>query len=144
MISSKVDLTEHNDFGNRLIEFDRIPENEGTVKYEGFSEESVSSLLGNGVDTFFRLNKLFGSNVHRDERGRVFNNQWKYDSNCDRDISQEIYCARCGRLLIPWDNNFGLCRCCSEETSRLFIEKCPWKIKESIRTHNSKDLFNLR
>ena len=93
---------------------------------------------------FFRLNKLFGSNVHHDERGRVFNNQWKYDSNCDRDISQEIYCARCGRLLIPWDNNFGLCRHCSEETSRLFIEKCPWKIKESIRTHNSKDLFNLR
>lgn len=96
MISSKVDLTEHSDFGI-------------------------------GVDAFFRLNKLFGGNVHQDERGRVFNNQWKYNPNCDRDISQEIYCARCGNLLIPWYNNLGLCHRCSEETSRLFIENVPGK-----------------
>ena len=115
MISSKVDLTEHNDFGNRT-----------------------------GVDGFFRQTKLFSGDIHQDERERIFNNQWKYSSNCNMYISQEIYYTRCGNLLFPWYNNFGLCRHCSEETSRLFIEKCPWKIKEPIRTHNSKDLFSLR
>ena len=114
MISSKVDLTEHNDFRNRI-----------------------------GVGGFFRRTKLFGGNVHQDEHGRLFNNQWKYDSNSNMYFSQEMDCVRCGNPLFPWYNNFGLCRHCSEETSRLFIEKCPWKIKESI-THNSKDLFSLR
>lgn len=141
MISSKVDLTEHNDFGDPL--FDEITDNDGNWhEYEGVRENVFLSIFGDRFNRFFRIVKIFKGVTHHDERERIFQKDWRYGNDCVPQ-SYGMYCERCGKSLIPW-NDHELCKECLEDISRPGFSKCPWKSVVPIEGHNPKELFSLR
>ena len=131
MLTHKIDLTEHHDFGG---------------------EQQRDILIGAVIDNEFvtcdeweaidKYEKLWGRR-HRTQRHEVFDKS-------DEEFMKECrkHCARCGKeFRIPWYNTDGLCRDCDHIVSHEEYN-LPWR-QGNLRVvraddRGQGDLFDLR
>lgn len=131
MLSPRIDLTEHRDFGGgRIIQL---------------QDELVSTWFDGGLMTNDEYEyvvwweSIFGRTRHVNRKREIFH---KDDLFYERKMIG--HCQRCGReIKIPWKNFFGLCEECNEDVS-YDVKKIPWKVYQGSRRTTPRDLFNLR
>lgn len=135
MLSTKVDLTENQDFSGGSSTFMDTPIE---VSYDDFKLMTY--------DQYERLiwwEGIFGRKMHRNQKAELFNIEpWPFLD------ALKSGCQRCGKpLRVPWKNFRGMCKSCYEKFD-LGIQKIPWN--ESIegwsnnRGNTIRDLFDLR
>ena len=135
MLSPKIDLTEHRDFGGGTIDLMDTPIEIPYDEYELMTPDEYERLIW--------LEGIFGKRGHWNQKHKIFNID---DSPF---ISRnKSHCYRCGKpFRIPWDNIGGVCRKCDSENSEMCnsVQVIPWKKCQSpIERDIAYNLFNRR
>ena len=133
MLSGKIDLTEHRDFGSNTANRIRIRQ------YLDRFEPDMDVLFMREDDYIKKVQKerIFGRRTHINRMHIIFNYEEKHEA-----YWRET-CARCGRpLRCPWHIYGNVCRECDIELEE---NRVPWKkYYISGGRSDANDLFNLR
>jgi hypothetical protein len=138
MIPQKIDLTEHRDFGDNVIDDElRLPDME-FLEYDNLTLDQFNRLQ--------RREEIFGRRRHQNRKHEIF------DSDLHIRFVRKLdnHCYRCGReVRTPWRLRHGLCEVCNsalETQCGNFYHAIPWRISV-IRRHGDRgqgNLFDLR
>ena len=130
MLSPKVDLTEHMDFGGG-----------GIIRLVEISDDEQDLMSTEEYEWFTWWEGIFGRKKHRNQKHEIFS------KNINEDMER---CPRCGKpFRIPWENIDGVCKVCRKCSDEIFdpSHSLPWKrnnnpsVSERSIVHN---LFNSR
>ena len=130
MLSPRVDLTEHIDFGGGTINFmDTLIE---------IPLDEYQLMTCDEYEWFKWWESIFGRRGHRNQKHEIFNPNGTLNE-C------RSHCYRCGKpFRIPWDNIGGVCRKCDGEMCDS-VQAIPWKKYQSQRERDiAYNLFNRR
>lgn len=136
MLSNRIDLTEHHDFGGGHQRF-RL----NTLLVDRWYDDDAIS--PDEYDHMVWWESIFGKFRHTNEKRTVFNKDEAYEKELRN------YCQRCGKeLRMPWKRFYDLCEECN------YIVECdgeriPWKAykkegEEASPVTMASDLFSLR
>lgn len=133
MLSPKIDLTEHRDFGGTRFAFTGFH----PLVERWFDDGNISM---DEYDYMCWFEGIFGKFRHKNEKNKVFDKEGAYEKEL------RTHCHRCGKpLRIPWKIFYDLCEECNEIMDSDY-RRIPWKSTNKEISHNIErnDLFNLR
>lgn len=135
MLSNKVDLTEHHDFG------DPSPH---LSFWEINSWIDSPFMTKDDADTIFEWENIFGRKKHYTEALDVF----REDDAADFQRKLRTTCTRCGTYVpIPWKLKHNLCPDCRKKEDEEEERTIPWNNKTVAafnRFNDARDIFNIR
>lgn len=141
MISRKIDLTEHHDFGNTVFDFSIL--NIDTIN-RALKMNRMEAMSLDDYQLIERYEAIFGIKLHSCQAYDIFsktNDAFTYE--------MESHCQRCGALLLPWKSFHGLCGQCRSVVDAGFYGRIPWKRDIHKLSHREpiedpREIFSLK
>ena len=132
MLSPRIDLTEHRDFGNDGGRIIQLQDDLVSIWFDG------GLMTNDEYEYVVWWESIFGRTRHINRKREIFH---KDDLYYERKMAG--HCQRCGtELRIPWKSFYGLCDKCNDIVEHN-AQEIPWKTYRISRT-TPRDLFNLR